>query len=160
MKITSGSLDEDRIIFSVMYVNCAGVVDLHTYEWVFTSVLQCWRPAALECTLTLTSWVTSSRVIWLSPWSSWVRVLTDSGKIKRNNVKPWNLCIKTYHIKHHTVRRPTWWCWRLLSSPGSTAPGRASLPPGRQSPLSLAHCWSQSPGEGHTIHTKWKTQTH
>lgn len=78
----SGGFDEDRIIFSIMYVNCGQLVDLHTYKWVFTSVLQFCRPAALEYTLTLTSWVTSSRVIWLSPWSSWVRVLTDSRRIK------------------------------------------------------------------------------
>lgn len=32
--------------------------------------------------MTLTSWVTSSRVIWLSPWSSWVRVLANSRRIK------------------------------------------------------------------------------
>lgn len=80
IKIISGSLDEDRIIFSVTYVSCAGLVDLHTYKWAFTSVLQFCHPDALE--YTLTSWVTSSSVIWLSPWSSWVRVLTDRRRIK------------------------------------------------------------------------------
>lgn len=112
--------------------------------------------------VTLTNCITSSRLIWLSPGSSCVSVLPDnvntlSTTVLQRRSTFW-VELNCVYMYSYSVgwycNVGTWWCWPQLFSPGSIAQDHASLPPGKQWPLTSVHCYSQSPRGTQKFHQR------